>query len=209
MKKLLCLLMLTTLLFGCADAEKKESSVEEAVQETSECTEESEENEVSVIVDYDETVHFETEKRFLNAYRHIKGDDAPPILKVEYDKEKYNFGKIILDVSHYTYVLGDNETDRSIFIEVASTPHHYSMSGFLLGLDGEENELKDVMLNGNEYEVCLWTGQYDTISNYHLSYMPEEEYMVTIWMGGNPEGTAKEEITVIAEDLSFTVYIPQ
>ncbi len=36
MKKLLCLLMLTTLLLGCTDAEKKESSVEEATQVTTE-----------------------------------------------------------------------------------------------------------------------------------------------------------------------------
>lgn len=209
MKKLLCVLMLATLLFGCTDTEMKESSVEEAVQNTAEHTEVTEENEVSAIVEPDETVHFETEERFLNAYRHIRGDDAPPILKVNYDDEKYNFGKIILDVSHYTYVLGNNETDRSISIEVVPHPHHASLSGFLLGLDGEGNELKDIMLNENEYEVCLWKGQYDTISNYHISYIPEEEYMVTIWMSGNPEGTTKEEITALAEDFSFTVHIPQ
>ncbi len=201
MKKLLCLLMLTTLLLGCTDAERKESSVEEATQVT------TEKYEISLIEDEScQSIRYETEEHFLNDYRNVMGEEMPSPLMIEYDEEKYDFVKAILDGYHYTYILGEKDSGKRVNIRIIPDPIANNITEYSENLDAHGEELRNIVINGKEHEVYLWIGKYDEKPDYNLSYMPIERNLVTVSVIGNMNGTTKDEVISCTEDIVFMVY---
>ena len=174
MKKLLCLLMITSLLCGCT-GKTYESSI---------ITEES--SEVIVCEDLDTSVRFVAEEEFLESVfcKDLRAMGSN-IYSFQYDTERYSLSMISADASFYVYHLYDNVEEVGVRSEMLYDPTVSTMDEVQAIFGNEKSVMTKAEKDGIEYDVFLSTSQYGEETDYSLIYMPFANYRVSIHADNN------------------------
>ncbi len=174
MKKLLCLLMITSLLCGCT-GKTYESSI---------ITEES--SEVIVCEDLDTSVRFVAEEEFLeSAFCKDLRAMGSNIYSFQYDTDRYSLSMISADASFYVYHLYDNVEEVGVRSEMLYDPTVSTMDEVQAIFGNEKSVMTKAEKDGIEYDVFLSTSQYGEETDYSLIYMPFANYRVSIHADNN------------------------
>ncbi len=190
MKKLLCILMITSLLCGCSGKTEESSVIEKESSEEIICEE------------LDTSVKFSTEDEFLES-SFCKGLRAlgSNIYRFEYDKERYSLSMIYADASFYEYHLYDSVEEVGVMIDILHDPTVSSMGEVQALFNNERSVMTKAEKAGIEYDVFLSTSQYGEGTDYSLIYMPFTNYRVSVHANNN--NTTQDEILEYFDDFEL------
>lgn len=155
-----------------------------------------------VCIDENNQINYSSVDAFLDSdfYLYITEEGYPPYL-LEWDETKYEFSKMWSDSGFYTYVLREIETNKSIMYQITVD---YYIEDFETLYEKSRNGTEIITtaeMGGKTYDIMLKTSSYDSIQNYHLTYLPEKRYRASLSVGTE---TTQEEILEYFND--FTLY---
>lgn len=194
MKKLICTLLITSMLFGCGNAEGNSISDIEPTTER------------KAVVDYDSTQQFDTIDEFLSSEfcNGLREKDIN-IYTLSYDEERYEFNKITADGTFYEYRFHDNENNKHIIFSVSYDVRKTTM-GYVRSLfDNDKNISTTAENSSGTYEVYLADSPLDSKDNYGLMYLPFEKYMVSIYANDSTSDEILEyfdDFEIVAESTT-------
>ncbi|MBE6856781.1 MAG: hypothetical protein E7500_05055 [Ruminococcus sp.] len=200
MKKLICTLMITTMLFGCSSADTENSSItEENKIETKESITETKDEE-KMYVDEDTVIIYETQEEFRNSdfYNKIKNEGFTPYL-LEFDEERYEFNNIRADKSWYDFYLYDIQTSKNVCISTIYNSGIKTMSELQETFGNEDDIVTTAEINGQTHDVLLSQRPYVDYVEYSLFYLLEEEYLISI----NVDNATSDEILEYFDDFEL------
>ncbi len=202
MKKIAFILLLSTLICGCSEANKEEvSKGSESIQSISTESVDTTEEAVVVMVDEDTSVTYDSVDVFKcsSFYSNIKAEGRVPYL-LEYDDERYTFKNIISDLGFYTYILYDNTEQRLVSYEIIYNTPVKNISEHAQMFSDSLNEITSATNEEGTYNVFLSSSKYNVQENYTLSYLPSDGYQVTLKVGDN---SSKEDILSYFDDFKL------
>lgn len=200
MKKLICTLMITSMLFGCSSADVDNGSVtEENKIETIENITETN-DEVKMYVDEDTVIVYETLEEFRNSefYSKMKAEGHTPYL-LEFDEERYEFKNIRADNSGYDFYLYDNQTSKNVCISTIYNSGIETMSELQNTFGNVDDIITTAERNEQHYDVLLSKIPYVEYEEYSLLYLHADEYMVSI----NVDNATSDEILEYFDDFEL------
>lgn len=206
MKKLICMLMITSMLFGCGVVETENSPVIEEttliVEPPTIKTERNAESDDGVValIDEETSSKYGTIEAFKNSefYNQIKTDGFTPYL-LEYDEERYTFQKMNTDAKWYSYVLYDKVADKNITYTLKYDRYIDNIEDLSENNLSDRNFASTAERNGVTYEVYLSTSAYKETDNFFLHYVPVEGYIASM----NAEQATSDEILEYFDDFEL------
>lgn len=170
MKRLLYLIMITTLLCGCGSSKNNS-------QLTAETT-----TKVESIADVDTMRYYSSVSEFLSSeFYDGLSERGINIYTLSYDEERFEFNKINADANFYNYILYDKENEKQISFTVNYDVTMTSMSALRSIFNNDANIRTTAENSSGSHEVYLATSPYDDEVNYGLLYLPFEKYVVSIY----------------------------